>query len=78
MSKAVKSKIYQLLDGIKDEHILNQVMEDVAFYASEKDIVDALDEEQLKELDEAVKEADKKETIHWEDFKKEMNEWRKK
>lgn len=78
MSKVVKSKIYELLEGIQDEHILNQVMEDIAFYASEKDITDTLDEEQLKVLDKAVKEADNKETIQWEDFKKEMNEWRKK
>ncbi len=78
MSKAVKSKIVQMLEGIKDETILNQVMEDVAFYASKKDIVDELTPAQLKELDTAIEEADKKETISWDDFKKEMNEWRKK
>jgi hypothetical protein len=78
MSKAVKSKIYQMLESIEDETVLNQVMEDVAFYASKKDIVDELDAGQLKELDKAIKEADNKETIDWSDFKKEMNEWRKK
>ena len=78
MSKIIKSKIYQLLDGIEDETVLNQVMEDVAFYATKKDITDELDAEQLKELDKAIEEVDKKETISWNDFKKEMNEWRKK
>jgi len=78
MSKAVKTKIYQLLDGIEDEAVLNQVMEDVVFYATKKDIVDQLAPGQLKELDKAIKEADNKETISWNDFKKEMKEWKKK
>ena len=78
MSKAVKTKIYQLLDGIEDEAVLNQVMEDVAFYATKKDIVDQLALDQLKELDKAIEEADNKETISWVDFKKEMKEWKQK
>ena len=77
MSKAVKSKIVQMLEGIEDETILNQVMEDVAFYATKKDIVDQLTPGQLKELDKAIEEADNKETISWGDFKKEMKEWKK-
>jgi len=78
MSKEVKSKIYEILEGIEDEAVLNQVMEDVVFYASKKDIVDELSPNQLKELDEAIAEADNKQSITWEEFKKEMNEWRKK
>jgi hypothetical protein len=78
MSKGVKTKIYQLLEGIEDKAVLNQVMEDVAFYATKKDIVDQLASDQLKELDKAIKEADNKETISWSDFKKEMKEWKKK
>ena len=77
MSKAVKTKIYQLLDGIEDEAVLNQVMEDVAFYATKKDNVDQLAPDQLKELDKTIEEADNKETISWGDFKKEMKEWKK-
>jgi len=53
------------------------VMEDVAYYASNKDITDELNEEQSKELDEAISEADNNETIDWDEFKKEMNEWKK-
>lgn len=78
MSKAVKTKIYQLLETIEDEAVLNQVMEDVAFYAAKKDAVDELTVTQLKELDKAIEEADNKETITWGDFKKEMKEWKKK
>ncbi|HEX7844520.1 MAG TPA: hypothetical protein VF476_01900 [Chitinophagaceae bacterium] len=77
MSKELKAKIYKMLDSIEDETILNQLMEDVAFYASKKDTIDKLTPEQLKELDKAITEADKGETISWNDFKKEMNEWRK-
>ncbi len=78
MSKIVKSKIYQLLEGIEDKAVLNQLMENVAFYTNKKDIVDELNAKQLKELDKAIGEVDNKETISWKDFKKEMNEWRKK
>ncbi|HKO82565.1 MAG TPA: hypothetical protein VJU78_19300 [Chitinophagaceae bacterium] len=75
MSKA-KTKIYRLLEGIEDETVLNQLMEDVAFYATKTDIVDELNSTQLKELDKAIKEADNKETVSWNDFKKEMKEWK--
>lgn len=77
MSKEVKSKIHRLIDSIENENILQMVMEDVAYYADHKDITDELSKEQLKELDEAISEADNNETISWEDFKKEMNEWKK-
>jgi hypothetical protein len=46
------------------------VMEDVAYYASNKEITDELNEEQLKELDEAISETDNNETIDWDDSKK--------
>ena len=73
MSKSEKSKkIYRLLEGIEDEAVLNQVMENVTFYANKKDIVDELEPDQLKELDKAIEEADNKETVSWDDFKKEM------
>lgn len=78
MSKELKSKIFKLLEGVEDEIVLNQVMEDVTFYTSKKDVVDELDAGQIKELDKAIKEVDNKEAISWNDFKKEMNEWKKK
>jgi hypothetical protein len=54
MAGSVKDKIYKMLDTINDEKVLAQVMEDVAFYSSRKDAVDYLNENQLKELDEAI------------------------
>ena len=78
MSKAVKTKIFKLLETIDDDAVLNQVMENVAFYAGKKDIVDELNTVQLEELDKAIKEANNNENISWDDFKKDMNEWRKK
>ena len=78
MSDLVKSKIYQLIDSIKDEATLTQVMEDVTFYASKGDIIDELTLDQLKNLDTAIEEVKSGQTIPWEDFKKEMDEWRKK
>ncbi len=52
-------------------------MENAAFNTNKKDIVDELNAEQLEELDKAITEADNKETISWDEFKKDMNEWRK-
>ena len=53
-----------------------QVMEDVAFYAAEKDIIDDLSASQLEDLDDAINQANNKDVIHWNDFKNEINEWR--
>ncbi len=66
MNSELKSKIYYLIDSIKDENILQMLMEDVVYYTNKKDIID-----------EAISEADNNETIDWNDFKKEMNEWKK-
>ncbi|MGN6440038.1 MAG: hypothetical protein ACTHMM_26160 [Agriterribacter sp.] len=74
----VKAKIYKLLKEIDDEVALNYLMEEAAFYASKKDIVDNLDKQQLEELDKAISEAENGDTISLDDFKKEMDEWRKK
>lgn len=67
-----------MIDDIEDETTLYLVMEDIAFYANKKDITDTLTPEQINELTTAIKEADNNETVSWDDFKKEMNEWRKK
>ena len=37
MAEDIKLKIIKILDGIDEENILMQVLEDVAFYAAEKD-----------------------------------------
>lgn len=78
MAEDIKFKIIKILDGINEENVLMQVMEDVAFYAAEKDIIDELSASQLKELDDALIQANNEEVIHWNDFKNEINEWRRK
>ncbi len=77
MSGTVKARILELLENIDDEAVLHHLMEEISFYASKKDIVDELDQQQLKDLDEAIEEVDNNETTSLADFKKEMNEWKK-
>ena len=78
MAEDIKLKIIKILDGIDEENVLLQVMEDVAFYAAEKDIIDDLSASQLKDLDDAIDQANNKDVIHWDNFKNEINEWRHK
>jgi hypothetical protein len=78
MAEDIKLKIIKILDGIDEENVLMQVMEDVAFYAAEKDIIDDLSASQLEDLDDAINQANNKDVIHWNDFKNEINEWRHK
>ena len=78
MNERIKAEISQMPDEIEDEDILYMIKEDIAHYTKEKDIVDDLDPEQLKGLDEAIHEAENNTgTVSWEDFKMEMNEWKK-
>ncbi len=78
MNDTVKNQIHKLVDAIHDEKALAQVMEDVAFYSSKEDVVDALSASQLGELEAAMKEADENQVVGWGDFKSELAEWRKK
>ena len=67
-----------MLNDIKDETILQQVMEDVAFYTNNKDLSNNLTPEDLNDLDAAINQADNNETVSWQDFRKEMIEWKSK
>lgn len=78
MEKSIKSRIYNMIDEIKDESVLQMVMEDIAVYTSGKDVTDELSPRQQKELNAALLEMDKKEGISWEDFKQELSVWRQK
>lgn len=76
MSEDVKNRIHEMIDTITDQSVLQMVAEDIQYYAGNKDIVDELDAEQLRELDNAIREADNNETTSWDEFKKEMAEWK--
>ncbi len=76
MNNKIKSKIYELIETIDDKNILAQVMKDVNFYVDQLDITDELSSGQLKELDLAIAEANDKQTIDWNKFKRELDEWK--
>lgn len=78
----LKKKLHELIDNIDDEHTLSVLNDDVMPYVIENrtkeadNMEDDLTEDELKELDEAIEEADRGETISFEEFKKNMEEWR--
>lgn len=75
----LKKELHQLIDSIDDEHILNVLNEDVVPYVIDNRTreldEDDLTEEQEKELEKAIKEADAGETVSFEEFKKTMSRW---
>jgi hypothetical protein len=84
----LKKKLHELIDSIDDEHTLSVLNEDIVPYVIENrtkeadeeadEAEDNLTEEQLKDLEESIAEADRGETISFEEFKKNMEEWRTK
>ena len=78
----LKKKLHELIDSIDDEHRLQALHEDVIAYMistmdeetneDEDDFEDDLTEEQLKDLEKAIKEADEGKTISLEEFKERM------
>ena len=78
----IKDELHRLIDDIDDEHVLNVLNEDVVPYVIEnrtkKEDDDEMSEEEEKELDEAIRQADKGETATWDDFLKATERWRTK
>lgn len=78
----LKKELHYLIDSIEDEHTLNVLNEDIVPYVIEnrtKELdEDDLTEEQEKELDEAIKEADAGETVSFEEYLKATARWRTK
>jgi methyl coenzyme M reductase gamma subunit len=78
--KQLKQELHKLIDSIEDEHVLNVLNDDIVPYviqnrAKEAEEEDDLTEDQLKELKEAIKEADRGETVSYGEFKKAMSRW---
>jgi hypothetical protein len=81
----LKKKLHEFIDSIEDEHILNVLNKDVIAYMmttidedtneDEDDFEDDLTEEQLKQLNNAIKESDEGKTISHEEFKKGIARW---
>ena len=77
----IKEELHKLIDNIEDEHTLNVLNEDVVPYVienrtKEEDEEEHLTEEQQKDLEEAIRQADAGETVSWEDFLKATERWR--
>lgn len=76
--KELKEKLYKPIDSVEDEQASQTLKEDVAPYAIERvqeKVDDDLTEEQSKQLEEAIKAADRGETISEEEFRKRMARW---
>jgi len=78
--KKLRKQLHKLIDSIDDEHVLNVLSEDIIPYVIKNRTKEAneddLTEEQEKELEEAIKEADRGETVSYEEFKETMDRWR--
>ena len=79
--KQLKKELHQLIDSIEDEHVLNVLNEDIVPYIIQTRIEtdageDDLTVEQEKELKKAIAEADRGETISFEEFKEQTEQWR--
>jgi predicted transcriptional regulator len=76
MKSKIKKEIHKMIDDLEDEEALMLVKEDIAVYAKKYEA--ELNEEQLNELNEALKEADQGETVSYEEYTKHIQEWKKK
>ena len=68
----IKDELHRLIDDIDDEHVLNVLNEDVVPYVIEnrtkKEGDDEMSEEEEKELDEAIRQADAGEFVSEQEF----------
>lgn len=75
----LKKELHQLIDNTEDEELLSMVKEDIVAYQTKTkenfDDLSDLSPEDRAELEELATEDPDKDTISFEDLKKEMNEW---
>ena len=75
----LKKKLHKLIDNTDDEGLLNMVKEDIIAYQKESkkefDDLSDLSPEDRQELEELAAEDPDKDTISFEELKKEMNKW---
>ncbi len=73
----LKKELHEYIDNIDDEETLMAVHEDVISYLKKNTQVEdeELTEEQEKQLEEAIRQADAGETMNFDEFKKKMEEW---
>jgi len=81
MSKDIlKKELHDLIDNMQDEEVLSMLKEECTFYSTskQKDITDDLSPEQLKELEEQLKDDPLKDTVSLDEFKEATAKWRTK
>lgn len=75
----MKEELHQLIESIDDKEVLNVLNEEVVPYVvqnrSSKLEADDLTPQQQQELEDAIAEADREETISFEEFKASMDKW---
>ena len=79
MSKEkLKKELHELIDNIEDEAMLSMVKEDIVAYQKKETAFDDLSDlttEEKAELEESATEDPDKDSISFEDYKKEMKQW---
>lgn len=76
--KKLKKELHELIDKIEDEELLNVVKEDIVAYqkaGTDFDDLSDLTPEERAELEELANEDPGKDSMSFEDYKKEMKEW---
>ena len=81
MSKEkLKKELHSLIDNTEDEELLNMVKEDIIAYQTESkknfDDLSDLSPEDRQELEELAAEDPLKDTVSFEEYQKQMKEWR--
>jgi hypothetical protein len=79
-AEQLKKELHEYIDSIDNKETLKMVHEDVSAYlkkdtSNENDEDNELTEEQERELDEAIRQADAGKTIGFDEFKRKMSGW---
>lgn len=80
----LKAELHKKIDSIDDEHTLHLLNDDIVPYAIENRTKENDEEDddltagEEAELDEAIRQADKGETVSWEEFLNATQQWRTK
>jgi hypothetical protein len=78
-NEKLKKELHKLIDNTEDEELLNMVKEDIIAYQTgskkEFDDLSDLSPEDRQELEEQAAEDPLKDTVSFEEYKKEMKEW---
>ena len=79
MSKEkVKKELHELIDNMEDEEMLSMVKEDIVAYQKSGTGFDDLSDltaEEKADLESLANEGPEKDTVSFEDYKKEMKQW---